>query len=381
VTAPQAPGIDNPRRSGRIRGGEHHVSEAEKSIDWSKVKAFAGLMTNDLGAAMQGALTYIGDRLGIFKALAGAGAVTAAELASRTGLNERYLREWLGAMTAARYIDYDAASARYSMPPEHALILADENSQFFMGGFMQMIVPEVAMAPKLLESFRTGRGLPQSEYPPEVFEAIERGSAPIYRHSLVRKWLPAMPAVEAKLRAGAAALDVGCGSGRAVITLAQAYPKSHFSGYDAHHGSVERARANAAKAGVSERVTFDVVDCTRLPKSRFDLITCFDVIHDSVDPVGLMRSIRGALKPDGSFLMVEMNVSGKVEENVNPLGRLMYSASTLYCMTVSLAHGGAGIGALMGEERARALAEEAGFTSFVRLPVKDAFSALYELKA
>ncbi|MBE3603713.1 methyltransferase domain-containing protein [bacterium] len=338
-------------------------------------------MTNDLGAAMQGALTYIGDRLGIFKALAGAGAVTPAELASRTGLNERYLREWLGAMTAARYIDYDAASARYSMPPEHALILADENSQFFMGGFMQMIVPEVSMAPKLLESFRTGRGLPQSEYPPEVFEAIERGSAPIYRHSLVRKWLPTMPAVEAKLRAGAAALDVGCGSGRAVITLAQAYPKSHFSGYDAHHGSVERARANAAKAGVSERVTFDVVDCTRLPKSRFDLITCFDVIHDSVDPVGLMRSIRGALKPDGSFLMVEMNVSGKVEENVNPLGRLIYSASTLYCMTVSLAHGGAGIGALMGEESARALAEEAGFTSFVRLPVKDAFSALYELKA
>lgn len=357
------------------------MSEAEKSIDWSKVKAFAGLMTNDLGAAMQGALTYIGDRLGIFKALAGAGAVTPAELASRAGLDERYLREWLGAMTAARYIDYDAASGRYSMPPEHALILADENSQFFMGGFMQLIVPEVAMAPKLLESFRTGRGLPQSEYPPEVFEAIERGSAPIYRHSLVRKWLPAMPAVEAKLRAGAAALDVGCGSGRAVITLAQAYPKSHFSGYDAHHGSVERARVNAANAGVSERVTFDVVDCTRLPKARFDLITCFDVIHDSVDPVGLMRSIRGALKPDGSFLMVEMNVSGKVEENVNPLGRLMYSASTLYCMTVSLAHGGAGIGALMGEERARALAEEAGFASFVRLPVKDAFSALYELKA
>ena len=144
---------------------------------------------------------------------------------------------------------------------------------------------------------------------------------------------------------------------------------------------MERARANAANAGVSDRVTFDVVDCARLPKARFDLITCFDVIHDSVDPVGLMRSIRAALKPDGSFLMVEMNVSGKVEENVNPLGRLMYSASTLYCMTVSLAHGGAGIGALMGEDRARALAEEAGFASFVRLPVKDAFSALYELKA
>ncbi len=356
------------------------MSEAQKAIDWSKVKAFAGLMTNDLGAAMQGALTYIGDRLGIFKALAGAGAVTPAELAARTGLNERYLREWLGAMTAARYIDYDPASGRYSMPPEHALILADEESQFFMGGFMQMIVPEVSMAPKLLESFRTGRGLPQSEYPPEVFEAIERGSAPIYRHSLVRKWLPAMPAVEARLREGAVALDVGCGSGRAVIAMATAYPNSRFHGYDAHPGSVERARANAAAAGVGGRTHFEVVDCAKLPAAQFDLITCFDVIHDSVDPIGLMRSIRGALKPGGAFLMVEMNVSGKVEENVNPLGRLMYSASTLYCMTVSLAHNGAGIGALMGEERARALAAEAGFTSFTRLPVKDAFSALYELR-
>ncbi len=357
------------------------MSEAEKAIDWGKVKTFAGLMTNDLGAAMQGALSYIGDRLGIFKALAAAGAVTPGEIAARTGLNERYLREWLGAMTAARYIDFDAAAERYSMPPEHALILADENSQFFMGGFMQMIVPEVSMAPKLLESFRTGRGLPQSEYPSEVFEAIERISAPMYRHSLVRKWLPAMPAVEARLREGAVALDVGCGSGRAVIAMAAAYPNSRFHGYDAHAGSVERARTNAAAAGVSDRATFDVMDCAKLPPAQFDLISCFDVIHDSVDPVGLMRSIRGALKPGGAFLMVEVNVSGKVEENVNPLGRLMYSASTLYCMTVSLAHDGAGIGALMGEERARALAAEAGFGGFTRLPVKDAFSALYELRA
>jgi SAM-dependent methyltransferase len=337
-------------------------------------------MMNDIGAALQGALTYIGDRLDIFKALATAGPVTVAELAERTSLDQRYLREWLGAMTAAKYLDYDAASARYSMPPEHAMVLADESSPFFMGGFMQMIVPEVAMAPKLLESFRTGRGIPQSEYPPEVFAAIERGSAPIYRHHLVRKWLPAMPAVEAKLRTGSVALDVGCGSGRAVVAMARAFPNSRFHGYDAHKSSIERARANAEAAGVTDRVVFDVVDCTKLPGAQFDFISCFDVIHDSADPVGLMRSIRHALKPDGVFLMVEMNVSAKVEDNINPMGRLMYSTSTLYCMSVSLAHDGAGIGALMGEEKARGLAIEAGFSGFTRLPIKDAFSALYELR-
>jgi SAM-dependent methyltransferase len=356
------------------------MAEEQKNLDWGKVKEFAGLMMNDLGAAMQGALTYIGDRLQIFKSLAEAGAVTSAELAERTGLNERYLREWLGAMTAAKYIAYDSATSRYSMSPENAMILANEESPFYMGGFMQMIVPEVGMAPKLVESFRTGKGLPQSEYPPEVFEAIERGSAPMYRHQLIRKWMPAMPQVVERLNAGGTALDVGCGSGRAVIALATAYPKARIFGYDAHPGSVERARANAKAAGVADRVSFDVVDCTRLPADQFDFIGTFDVIHDSLDPVGLLKSIRNALKADGTYLMVEVNVSNRPEDNINPMGRMMYSASTLYCMTVSLAHGGAGIGALMGEPKAHEMATEAGFTQFKRLPVKDAFSVLYEIR-
>jgi SAM-dependent methyltransferase len=352
----------------------------EKALDWGKVKEFAGVMTSDLGAAMQGALSYIGDRLGLFKSLADAGAVTCGEFATRTGLNERYLREWLGAMTAAKYISYDAAAARYSMSAEHAMILANEDSPFFMGGFMQMIVPEVGMAPKLLESFRTGRGLPQSEYPPEVFEAIERGSAPMYKHSLIRKWMPAMPQVVAALNAGGSALDVGCGSGRAAIALAQAYPSAKLFGYDGHPGSVERARANAKAAGVADRVAFEVVDCTKLPTNKFDFIATFDVIHDSVDPVGLLKSIREALKAEGTYLMVEVNVSNDVADNINPMGRMMYSASTLYCMTVSLAHGGAGIGAMMGETKARELVQQAGFAEFKRLPIKDAFSVLYEIR-
>jgi 2-polyprenyl-3-methyl-5-hydroxy-6-metoxy-1,4-benzoquinol methylase len=356
------------------------MADQPTSPDWDKIKAFAGLMTNDLGAALHGALSYIGDRLGIFQALAKGGPVTTAELAANTGLSERYLREWLGAMVAAKYIEYEPASGRYSMPREHAMVLADENSPFYMGGFMQMVVPEVAMAPKLIESFRTGRGVPQSEYPPEVFEAIERSSAPMYRHSLLRKWLPAMPQVVECLNSGGEALDVGCGSGRAVITIASAFPNAHIHGYDAHPGSIERARANAKAADVASRVNFEVVDCTRLPAERFDFVSAFDVVHDSVDPAGLLKSIRGALKPGGTCLMVEVNVSDRVEDNINPMGRMMYAASTLYCMTVSLAHDGAGIGALMGEKKAREFAREAGFGRFQRLPVKDAFSALYELR-
>jgi 2-polyprenyl-3-methyl-5-hydroxy-6-metoxy-1,4-benzoquinol methylase len=356
------------------------MADQTTALDWDKVKAFAGVMTNDLGAALQGALSYIGDRLGIFQALAQANPVTSAELAAKTGLNERYLREWLGAMTAAKYLEYEPASGRYSMPREHAMVLAEENSPFYMGGFMQMVVPEVAMAPKLLESFRTGRGVPQSEYPPEVFEAIERSSAPMYRNSLLRKWLPAMPQVVECLNNGGEALDVGCGSGRAVITIASAFPNARIHGYDAHPGSIERARANAKAAGVAERVKFEVVDCTKLSPERFDFISVFDVVHDSVDPAGLLQSIRRALKPDGTCLMVEVNASNHVEDNINPMGRMMYAASTLYCMTVSLAHNGAGIGALMGEPKARELARDAGFGRFQRLPIRDAFSALYELR-
>lgn len=356
------------------------MADQTPSLDWDKVKAFAGLMTNDLGAALQGALSYIGDRLGIFQALAKASPVSSADLAANTGLNERYLREWLGAMTAAKYLEYDAGTGCYSMPREHAMVLADESSPFYMGGFMQMIVPEVAMAPKLMQSFRTGRGVPQSEYPAEVFEAIERSSAPMYRHSLLRKWIPAMPQVIDCLNNGGEALDVGCGSGRAVITIASAFPNARVHGYDAHPGSIERARANAAAAGVGERVNFEVVDCTRLPAERFDFISVFDVVHDSVDPAGLLKSICLALKPNGTCLMVEVNASNRVEDNINPMGRMMYAASTLYCMTVSLAHNGAGLGALMGENKARELARDAGFTRFQRLPIKDAFSALYELR-
>jgi ubiquinone/menaquinone biosynthesis C-methylase UbiE len=356
------------------------MAEQKPQLDWDKIKGFSKQVSNDIGAAMLGAMSYIGDRLGIFSALAEAGSITSAGLAERTGLSERYLREWLGAMSAAGYVIYDPAAKTYTMPAEHAMVLARDDSPFFAGGFIEMIVPQMSIAPKVMASFKNGRGVSQSEYPAETWEAMERSSAAMYRHSLVRKWLPAMPQVVASLNDGGSALDVGCGSGRAAIAIATAFPKAKVFGFDAHQGSLERARANAKAAAVADRITFDVVDCTKLPSAQFDFISTFDVVHDSVDPAALLKSIRGALKPGGTYFMVEVNVSSNLEDNINPMGRLMYSMSTLYCMTVSLAHGGAGIGACMGEAKARELVAQAGFSKFRRLPIEDAFSALYEIQ-
>jgi len=357
------------------------MAQDKSQLDWDKIKKFSAQVSGDIGAAMLGALSYIGDRLGIFSALAELGSVTSADLARRTGLSERYLREWLSAMAAAGYLIYNAATKTYAMPPEHAMVLARDDSPFFAGGFIEMIVPQMSIAPKVMESFKNGRGVSQSEYPPETWEAMERTSASMYRHQLVRKWLPTMPQVVEKLTNGGSSLDVGCGSGRAAIAIATAFPKAEVSGFDAHAGSLERARANAKTAGLGDRITFEVVDCTKLPAAKFDFVSTFDVVHDSVDPDALLKSIRGALKPGGTYLMVEVNVSSNVEDNINPMGKLMYSMSTLYCMTVSLAHGGAGIGACMGEAKARELVAAAGFKHFRRLPIDDMFSALYEIQA
>jgi 2-polyprenyl-3-methyl-5-hydroxy-6-metoxy-1,4-benzoquinol methylase len=354
---------------------------SEVQLDQEKLEGFVERIVLDVGTAMRGGLMYIGDRLGIFAALAESGPVTSAGLSQQTGLDERYLREWLAAMATAEYLEHDSEGDTYFLPPEHALPLADEEFPFFTGGLMQMIVPTVTVAPQVAEAFKSGRGVTQDQYLPDMYEGIERLTAPWYKHELVQAWIPAMPGVQEKLEAGGSACDVGCGSGRAPITIARALPAAELHGYDVHAGSIERARANAEAEGVADRVTFTVADGAELPQGRFDLITTFDVVHDSADPVGLMSAIRGALREDGTYLMLEMNASGDVEENRNPLGKFLYNVSTLYCMTTSLAHGGAGIGACMGQEKARELAYASGFTHFRKLPIEEPFSVLYELKA
>jgi 2-polyprenyl-3-methyl-5-hydroxy-6-metoxy-1,4-benzoquinol methylase len=353
----------------------------EVQLDQDKLEAFVERIVLDTGTAMGGGPMYIGDRLGIFAALAGSGPVTAAGLAERTGLDERYLREWLGAMATAEYVEHDSKGDTYLLPPEHALPLADEDFPYYTGRLLQMVVPTVTVAPQVAEAFKSGSGVTQDQYLPDMYESIERLTAPWYKHQLVQTWIPALNGVQRKLEAGGSACDVGCGSGRAPITIAKAFPQSDVHGYDVHRGSIERARANADAEGVADRVTLTVGDGAELPEGRYDLVTTFDVVHDSVDPVGLMSAIRGALRDDGTYLMLEMNASGDVEENRNPLGKFLYNVSTLYCMTTSLAHGGAGIGACMGEEKARELAYAAGFKHFRKLPIEEPFSVLYELKA
>jgi len=353
---------------------------ADKRLDLEKAKTVAQTVIGDVATMLHGALCYIGDRLGLFKAMAAAGPVTAAQLAAQSGQSERYIREWLGSMAAAHYVEYDAASATYSLPPEYAAALADEDSPFFIGSYFQMAQAAVTVAPKVADAFTSGKGVTQAEYPPEFFQAAERNSRTRYEHKLLRKWLPAMPQAVAALQAGGTAADVGCGGGRAAIMIAQAFPTARVTGFDIHAESIERARRNAVTAGVADRVTFEVANGTQLPKRGFDLISTFDVVHDSVDPIGLMRGIKNALSPEGTYLVQEINISGDVKDNIRPMGKMVYSVSTLYCMTTSLSHGGAGIGAAMGEEKARELATEAGFRKFTRLPVKDDFAVLYELR-
>jgi SAM-dependent methyltransferase len=351
-----------------------------KKLDLERAKKVAQTVIGDVGTVVHGALVFIGDRMGLFKAMMDAGPLTVEQLAAKTELSARYIREWLGAMAAAHYVDYDVSADTYLLTPEYAAALADEDSPFFIGSYFQMAQAAVSVAPKVAEAFKSGRGVTQAEYPVSFFEAAQRNSRTRYLHKLMRKWIPAMPQVVEVLGAGGIGADVGCGGGLAAIMLAQAYPKARMVGYDVHAESIERARKNAQTAGVGDRVSFEVANGSQLPERKFDFIATFDVVHDSVDPVGLMAGIRHALKDDGTYLVQEVNVSDKVGENIRPMGKMIYSISTLYCMTTSLADGGAGIGVAMGEPKARELAAGAGFSRFTRLPIDDDFAVLYELR-
>ncbi len=356
------------------------TTQIKAPLDNKKIDEFAQRFISDTAAAVRAGLNYIGDRLGIFKAMAQTGPVTVEELAQKTALNARYLQEWLAALVAAQYILYDPIKKTYLLPPEHALFLADEDSPMFAGGALQMPLPLVCTAPRLLEAFRSGGGVLHSEHHPEMTEATERFTRPFFTSFLTQEWIPAMPDVEKRLTEGCEVADIGCGSGQAAITMARAYPKSVIYGFDNHAPSIERAHENSRKARV-ENVIFDHKGVDDLSKSqRFSFITTFDVIHDMADPIGGLKTIRRLLSEDGTYMMLEMNASDKLEENINPLASLLYSISTLYCMTVSLAEGGIGIGACMGEAQAKDLTQQAGFTQFRRLPVDHPFSVIYEVR-
>ena len=341
---------------------------ASTSIDESKLEAFLGQVVSDIGAAQAGILTYIGDRLGLYGAMSGAGPVTPEQLAERTDTNERSVREWLNGQAAGGYVTYDPSSATYELPPEHAMVLGDEDSPVFIApGAFEIIAASWVAADKAVDAFRNGEGVAWAEYDSRMFRGVERFFRPGYRTNLTNAWLPALEGVDAKLRAGARVADVGCGHGASSIAMAEAYPASTFSGFDFHDQSIEAARRAAAEAGVADRVSFDVAAAQDFPGSGYDLICFFDCLHDMGDPVGAVRQARQAIADDGTVLLVEPFANDSVEDNLNPVGRTFYAFSATVCTQSSLAQDvGRALGAQAGEARLAEVFQEAGFTRFRR---------------
>ena len=356
------------------------MTTIEAPVDEAAVGAFMQRTMGDAAGMMAAALAMLGDRLGLFAALADGGPATSIELAARAQVSERYAREWLYGMHAAGYLTIDPESGQFVLPAAHAQVLAAEGGPFFLGGAFQLTLGYLRPIDRLIEAFRSGGGVPQSAYGEETWEGMYRLGRTWYEHALVQQWLPAA-GVTPRLQAGARCADIGCGSGLALIQLAQAFPNSTFVGFDSFDGQIERARDHAASAGVAERVRFELHDATGGIPGRYDLITTFDALHDAADPRALMRSVHDALNPDGTYLIMEMNCADDPRENAGPLGTLMYGISLLYCMSTSLAAGGAGLGTCgCPPAKVRELCHEAGFTSVERLPIEDPMNVLYAVQ-
>jgi SAM-dependent methyltransferase len=349
-------------------------------MDEKKVEELAFRVVGDMGGAFTMALGYIGDQLGLYKAMQGAGPLTSDQLATKTDLNERYVREWLRAMVAAEYIDFDTAAERYLMTEEQAFVLADEDSPMFVGGGFNFTTPTIYNVPRVMDAFRNGGGIPYDEIGGEIPCAIERFFRPGYLNFLASDWFKAIPGLTEKLEQGAIIADIGCGRGQSSLAMAKAYPKSEIIGIDYHRDSIGAAMKLAAENGVSN-VKFIQGPAEDIPRDRaYDLVCAFDCIHDMVDPVGTLRAIRAVMANDGVYIWSEPNASANAHENRNPVGKTFHSISPLHCMTVSLAHGGAGLGTVIGEQGARSLASEAGFSSFEKLPIENPFNQFFALR-
>ncbi len=350
------------------------------AIDEAKLEAFAGQAVVDMGAAISGLLVHIGDRLGLYKAMAGSGPVTSSELARRTGTAERYVREWLANQAAGGYVVYHQADASYELPAEQAMVVADEDSPMFLGGAFETIASAYADHEAFVDAFRTGAGVAWDAHDHRLFSGVERFFRPGYAAHLVDEWLPALDGVVPKLRSGASVADVGCGLGASVVIMASAFPRSTFVGFDVHEPSIQAARQAAVDADVSHRARFEVATAKSFPGDGFDLVCLFDALHDMGDPIGATRHIRQALASDGMLLLVEPNAGDTVESNLNPVGRIYYGLSTVICTPGSLAQEvGLGLGAQAGERRLTALLRTAGFTH-VRRATETPFTMVLEAR-
>jgi SAM-dependent methyltransferase len=349
-------------------------------IDQAKLEAFMGQAVTDMGAIISAPLMLIGEKLGLYKAMAHAGPLTSQEIAERSGAAERSVREWLGNQAAGGYVTYDPETDRYALPDEHALALADEDSPFYILGIYDLIASLFADEDQILEAFRSGGGMGWHEHDHRLFRGTERFFRPGYRASLVADWIPALEGVQEKLERGATVADVGCGHGASTIIMAEAFPNSQFFGFDYHEASIQRAREAAQDAGVADRITFAGASAKDYPGTDYDLVCVFDCLHDMGDPVGASAHVLETLAPDGTWMIVEPFANDQVEQNLNPVGRIFYGASTVICTPASLSQEvGLALGAQAGEARLTDVLTEGGFTR-VRRATETPFNLVLEAR-
>jgi SAM-dependent methyltransferase len=349
-------------------------------IDESKRDAFVGQVFGDLAACYGGVMISLGDRLGLYECLAGAGPLTSAEVAERSGCAERYVREWLNSQAAARYVEYDPEAATYELPPEHAAVLADRDSATLITPAFNVPASMWHGEEQAIRAFRTGEGVPWGAHHDRLFHGVGAFYRNAYRATLVPHWLPALDGVVERLEAGAKVADIGCGHGHSTVLMAEAFPNSRFYGFDSHPESIAAARENAVEAGVADRVTFTTGNATAYAEQGFDLICFFDALHDMGDPVGAARHARSVLAEGGTVLLVEPYAADSVEENAGPIGRLYYSASTVLCTAHALSDGGHALGAQAGEAKLAEVFAEAGFGHW-RRAAETPFNLVLEARA
>jgi SAM-dependent methyltransferase len=354
-----------------------------RPVDPAKLEAFVGQAVTDLAASISGLLLHLGDRLGLYRAMAGAGRLSSAQLAAATGTAERYVREWLGNQVAGGYVDYDPNTATYELPAEQAMVLANDQSPVFLPGAFEAVASCYGDHEAFLHAFRTGSGVAWGDHEARLFSGVDRFFRPGYAAHLVEEWLPALDGVVAKLESGAKVADVGCGLGTSTVIMAEAFERSDFVGFDIHEPSIAAARKAAAGAGVEQRTSFRVASAQGFVAGDgdgYDLVCLFDCLHDMGDPVGAARRIRRALQPDGTLMIVEPRAGDALEQNVNPVGRVFYGLSTVICTPASLAQEvGLGLGAQAGEQRLAAVLREAGF-SRVRRATETPFNLILEAR-
>jgi 2-polyprenyl-3-methyl-5-hydroxy-6-metoxy-1,4-benzoquinol methylase len=352
---------------------------AVAAVDENKMNQVIGQMLNDLGGAASVELVRMGDALGLYKTLHAKGSMTCEELASAAGVHQRYLREWLAHQTASHYLTYDSATQKFTLPPEQAMMLAIDDSPVAMLGAFDCMASWADAQPRVQEAFKRGGGVAWGDFGPCLFCAVARFFRPGYLNNVVQKWLPALDGVVAKLTAGAKVADVGCGHGWSTVIMAQAFPKSQFTGYDFHPSSIDAARAHAREHNVSN-ATFEVGTAKNYPATDLDFVTFFDCLHDMGDPAGAAAHVRETLKPDGTWMIVEPMAADKMEDNMNPIGRIYYAASTLVCVPTSLSQEvGTALGAQAGEARLREVITAGGFRN-VRRATATPFNMVLEAR-